>query len=134
MKKTLCSDKYEEAKGFYKGSLWKTWGDFAKDHDLVLANWITSNPVFEGMEYYFTPDDEDVKDYGEDYFPEIFQYYLTDRNTIEDIKNCNIYTPYFEHCEDDIYVVGITHFGTGWDYVSMLYLLDDTDDEENEGA
>lgn len=48
--------------------------------------------------------------------PEIFQYFIVSDNGAEIIKQ---YTndPLFYNEELDIYVWGITHYGTGWNYV-----------------
>ena len=59
---------------------------------------------------------ENINDYENYNYPEIFQYFIVDDNAAEIIKD---YTndPLF-YCESlDVYIYGITHFGTSWDYV-----------------
>ena len=131
MRKTVTSDEYEKAKGIYEGALWKTWADFAKAHDMIDASWFTKTEMFSEMDYYFTPDDSDIEECGEDYYPDIYEYYFIDRNTFEDIERFNIYTPYFEHYKEDIYLIGIAHWGTLWESVPMLYVLDDKNNEDD---
>ncbi len=49
------------------------------------------------------------------YNAEIFQYYIVDDNGAEILKEINEIVFYNE--ELDMYVWGVTHFGTSWDYV-----------------
>lgn len=46
---------------------------------------------------------------------EIFQYYIVSDNGAEILKECNEIVFYNE--ELDMYVWGVTHWGTSWDYV-----------------
>lgn len=52
----------------------------------------------------------------QDETPEIFQYYIIDDNGAEILKDLTdevvFYLPYL-----DIYIWGVTHYGTSWDYV-----------------
>lgn len=49
------------------------------------------------------------------YNAEIFQYYIVDDNGAEILKEINEIVFYNE--ELDMYVWGVTHYGTSWDYV-----------------
>ena len=51
----------------------------------------------------------------QDYYPDIFQYYIVDYNGAEILKEINEIVFYNE--ELDMYVWGVTHFGTSWSYV-----------------
>lgn len=51
----------------------------------------------------------------QDYYPDIFQYYIVDYSGAEILKECNEIVFYNE--ELDMYVWGVTHWGTSWDYV-----------------
>ena len=93
----------------------------AKAFNAVLVNDITklfycdingewNEPeYFNGSEYYT---DED----GNEYYNEIFQYYVIDANGADLLQNWTdeivFYLPAL-----NMYVWGVTHFGTSWDYV-----------------
>ena len=51
----------------------------------------------------------------EDYSQEIFQYYIVDDNGASILEEANEIVFYNE--EFDIYIWGVTHWGTSWDYV-----------------
>ena len=51
----------------------------------------------------------------QDYTDEIYQYYIVSDNGAEILKNINEIVFYNE--ELDMYVWGVTHWGTSWDYV-----------------
>ena len=52
---------------------------------------------------------------GQDYYPEIYQYYIVSDNGAEILKRFNEIVFYNERL--DMYVWGVTHWGTSWDYV-----------------
>lgn len=62
----------------------------------------------------------------EDYLKEIFQYYIVDDNGESILEEANEIVFYNE--EFDIYIWGVTHWGTSWDYV----LTDIRIEKENE--
>lgn len=47
--------------------------------------------------------------------PEIFQYFIISDNGAEILKECNEIVFYNDNL--DMYVWGVTHYGTSWDYV-----------------
>ena len=49
------------------------------------------------------------------YYQEIFQYYIVDSNGAEILKEAEEIV--FYNYELDLYVWGVTHWGTNWDYV-----------------
>lgn len=51
----------------------------------------------------------------QNYSNEIFQYYIVDDNGARILSECNEIVFYNE--ELDMYVWGVTHWGTSWDYV-----------------
>ena len=51
----------------------------------------------------------------QDYYPEIYQYYIVSDNGAEILKEINEIVFYNE--ELDMYIWGVTHFGTSWSYV-----------------
>ena len=84
----------------------------AKCFDAVLNNEIIQKTcdigywdIVSGCEY-----DEETDSYNE-----IFQYYIVDDNGAEILQEVGEIVFYNE--ELDIYVWGVTHWGTSWDYV-----------------
>lgn len=55
-------------------------------------------------------------EYEQDNNPEIFQYYIIDDNLAEILKDWTDEIVYYIDYLD-IYVWGVTHYGTSWDYV-----------------
>lgn len=51
----------------------------------------------------------------QEYPDEIFQYYIVDDNGAEILQEADEIVYYNE--ELDMYLWGVTHYGTGWDYV-----------------
>ena len=90
------------------------YATFAKAFDAVLNNEIMGKLQANGL--YFELEngcdyDEETGDYEE-----IYQYYIVSDNGAELIKQYTNEILYY--CEDvDMYIWGVTHFGTSWDYV-----------------
>ena len=61
---------------------------------------------------------ENGSDYDEenDNYEEIFQYYIIDDNGAEILKEYTDEIVYY-NSSIDMYVWGVTHYGTAWDYV-----------------
>lgn len=51
----------------------------------------------------------------QDNYPEVFQWYIVDDNGASLLEECNEIVYYND--ELDMYVWGVTHYGTSWDYV-----------------
>ena len=69
-------------------------------------------------------------EYEQDNNPEIFQYFIIDANLakiLQDWTNEIVY--YIDYL--DIYVWGVTHYGTSWDYV-LTNIKIEKDGDENE--
>lgn len=68
-------------------------------------------------------------EYEQDNNPEIFQYYIISDNLAEILKDLTneivYYIPFL-----DVYIWGITHYGTSWDYVLTEIKIDLRDDEQ----
>jgi hypothetical protein len=90
---------------------------FYHDSNMILCNELP-NAFPEMWEYI-----ENGSDYDEenDEYTEIYQYYIIDPGTAERLK---------EHTDEiifyveklDIYVLGVTHWGTGWDYCTAEFI------------
>lgn len=82
---------------------------FYKDENRLLCNEIVKD--FEDFELVYGNDyNED-----EDYYEEIYQYYLIDEDTANRLGKLGEIIYYDNRL--DVYVLGVTHFGTSWTYV-----------------
>ena len=88
------------------------YATFAKAFDAVLNNNIFG--MFEGWELV------NGSDYDEenDEYTEIFQWFIVSDNGAQMIQDYTDEILYY-HEELDIYLWGVTHWGTRWDYVLM---------------
>lgn len=89
-----------------------SWANFFSFYgiDHILCNNIAE--VFP-LELVNVPEGETSED--EDPIFEIFQYYLIKENDLKLVEQLNEPILYCE--ELDQYILGVTHWGTGWDYV-----------------
>ena len=103
---------------------------FYNDDSLILCNNIAED--YLELQSGFINDDE---------YLEVYQYYLINDDLAKRLIEINEVVYYHEKL--DIYVLGVTHFGTSWSYVLTdlkLIELDDTyykviyddDDDDNE--
>ena len=94
----------------------------AHSFDAVLNNDIMSKTDAAGIGYWEPVsgfyEDED----GEEYYPEVFQWYIVDDNGAEILKDANEIVYYNE--ELDMNLWGVTHYGTAWDYVVTEIKID----------
>lgn len=79
--------------------------DLAKNENIILCNNIASLDLepFCGNEY-----DEDADEYAE-----IYQYYIIEESFAEYLARATTEIVFYNE-ELDIYVWGITHYGTSW--------------------
>ena len=93
----------------------------ARAFDAVMVNDITKlfycdiNGEWNEPEYYNGTEywtDED----GNEYYNEIFQYYIIDGNGADLLQRWTDEIVYYLPALD-MYVWGVTHYGTSWDYV-----------------
>lgn len=92
------------------------YATFAKAFDAVLNNnimekgWSIGNgwELVNGFDY----DEEN------DEYTEVFQWFIVSDNGAQMIQDCTDEILYY-HEELDIYLWGVTHWGTSWDYVLM---------------
>jgi len=101
----------------------KTYKDFL---DFTKETPILCNNIAQDDENYFSLElvngDDKNEDEGE-LFTEIYQYYIVSDNLAEYIKLFTNDILYY-HNKLDIYVWGITHFGTSWEYVPITIKKD----------
>ena len=98
------------------------YGTLAKSFNYVLNNEIIQNTqnigfwdVVSGNLFY---EDED----GYEYENEIYQYYIISSSGVDILTKLDEIVFYNE--ELDMYVWGVTHYGTSWDYVLTDVVLD----------
>ncbi len=85
---------------------------FQQDARLILCNNLPE--VFPEMWDYI--ENGDYYDEENDTYCDIFQYYIIDNATAEDLKkHTDNIIFYIEKL--DLYALGVTHWGTAWDYV-----------------
>ena len=88
------------------------YGTFAKAFDAVLNNEIIRNTFDIGVWEQINGTNE----CDDDEYEEIFQYYIVSETGADTIRYWTD-DPLFYSEPLDMYVWGVTHFGTGWDYV-----------------
>lgn len=83
---------------------------FYDDENCLLCNNIAND--YENMELY------SGSNYDEEYdeYCDIYQYYLIDESKAERLAEFTDEIIYYNN-NLDLYVLGVTHFGTSWDYV-----------------
>lgn len=115
MKNTLATTYFygNEASDYAKENGYLDYATFSKAFQAVLNNDIISKTqdigywdIVNGSEY----------DEESDSYEEIFQYYIVDNNGAKIIQNFTDEILFYNE-EFDLYVWGVTHWGTSWDYV-----------------
>lgn len=94
---------------------------FFADENLLLCNNIAND--YENLELYSGTDYDDEYDCYND----IYQYYLIDESTANRLAEFTNEIIYY-HTKLDLYVLGVTHFGTAWSHVLTNIKLEE---EEN---
>lgn len=102
------------------------YGTLAKCFDAVLCNDITTlfYSVIDGV--YNEPEIYNGCDYDEenDCYYDIFQYYIISEYGAEILEHCTNEIVYYLPALN-MYVWGVTHFGTSWDYVLTDIKIDE---------
>lgn len=94
---------------------------FYNDDSMILCNEIIKD--YEDMEIVNGCDyDEDTDEYYD-----IYQYYIIDDDTAKRLIDNTDELIYY-HNRLDIYVLGVTHFGTSWGYVLTEFRLEKDDE------
>lgn len=79
--------------------------------DMVLNNYIFEHVGYENWEL-----DNGLEEDEDGNFLEVYQYYIVSDHGARVLKECTDELVFYNE-KLDIYVWGITHFGTAWDYV-----------------
>ena len=101
------------------------YGTLAKSFDCVMCNDVTKLFFTDiGGEYSEAElvNGSDCDDENGEYY-DIFQYFIIDSNGVNILKDYTDEIVYYIE-PLDIYVWGVTHFGTSWDYVLTDIKLD----------
>ena len=111
----LYEEKLEELKEEYKNKIVDGLG--------ITSEQITQG--FKSMEEL----EEEARDYAEEeqYNYEFYQYFIIDINyyDLEYLKEINQHTLQIMYSDIlDCYILGVGHFGTGWDYVGSDFELE----------
>ena len=102
---------------------------FYPDSSLILCNNIpqVDEYLLDNLEngdfttYYDENGDEcDKENAVEQYENDIFQWYIIDNSTAERLKRSTKELIFYSE-KLDVYVLGVTHYGTAWDYVGAEF-------------
>ena len=88
---------------------------FAKAFNHVLNNDIMTNTAEIGFWDIVSGWNDEADEWGECGLPECFMFFIVDENGAELCKEFNEVLFYNDVL--DMYVWGVTHYGTAWDYV-----------------
>jgi hypothetical protein len=121
MKTTKIKSNYfcgHEVSEYGKRNGYVDYRTLAKTFDAVLCNDITKLFYSTINGEYNEPELYNGTDYDEesDYYEDIFQYYIISSIGAEILKDFTDEIVYYIPVLD-IYVWGVTHYGTSWDYV-----------------
>ena len=100
-----------------KADDWETYN--GEDHyiyrtDEAGEEWEEGTPEFDACDEYT----EDVRYY------DIFQYFIIDERAAEYLREFTDEIIYYSD-DLDVYLLGVTHLGTGWDYVLTDYDIEE---------
>lgn len=86
--------------------------DYFTDGCLILNNNLINIEINGDYAYWEL---ENGQDYDEenDYYLDVYQYYIIDENDAERLKN-NTHELIYYNNELDMYLLGVTHFGSSW--------------------
>lgn len=121
MSKYVHSSKYFYGNAISPYGLKNGYVDYrtlSKSFDSVLCNDITNLFYSEINGEYNEPEIVNGLDYDDEYdeYVDIFQYYIISDNGADILKELTDEIVYYIPVLD-IYVWGVTHYGTSWDYV-----------------
>lgn len=100
-----------EVSEYAKENGYVDYGTLSKCFDAVLCNAMSSR-IGETMELVHGNDYDEENDY----YYDVYQYYIIDNQGYELLKEYTDEIVYYDS-ELDVYVWGVTHYGTSWSYV-----------------
>lgn len=102
---------------------------FYPDSNMILCNNVpeVDESLIENIEngdfitYYNENGDEcDADEATDEQYSEVFQWFIIDSSTANRIKRATDELIFYSD-KLDVYVLGVTHFGTSWDYVGTEF-------------
>lgn len=99
--------------GLEKGYI--DYATLAKSFDCVLSNDIINKTASANIGYWEEYNGSEYDEENDDYI-EVFQLYIISERGAQILADCTNEIVWYNN-ELDMYVWGITHFGTSWDYV-----------------
>ena len=85
---------------------------------IEYGDWYNDVEVYNGCEERLDDNGEVI----EDDYVEVYQYYIISEEIAEDLAKHTDELIWY-HKELDIYILGVTHYGTAWGYVSAAYYM-----------
>lgn len=82
----------------------------------IVGDMVLNNNVFEYAGYGNWALENGFEESDDGYYQEVYQYYIVSDNGARFLMDYTDEIVYY-HDELDMYLWGITHFGTSWDYV-----------------
>ena len=118
-KKDYIEENKEELKNLIcenimESDIYNIWDDIEEIKENVIEDFIKEN-------------EENIIDYLNYNYCEVFQWFIINENDINFLMalNCPIYYNY----DKDLYLLGVTHWGTGWDYcLTPIKIIDNNID------
>lgn len=80
---------------------------------------ILNNEIIKHVDDFYIENGSDYDEETENYI-DVFQYYIIDGNSAEYFEEFTDEIIYYSE-KLDMYLLGVTHWGTGWDYVLTDY-------------
>lgn len=95
----------------------------------IVGSYILNNNIMEEIPYgWELVNGDDVVEDGEYY--DIYQWYIIDESGYRDLSRLTDEIVYYND-QLDLYLWGITRFGTSWDYVlTNIRIIEETEMEE----
>ena len=121
MKKEYLFLRKEELKGKKEGDT-MSYLQLIKHYtegNIILNNEVMANTLNIGEWEIYNGYDYDEE---EDYYPEVYQYFIIDSNSAERLARDTDELIYYNETLN-LYLLGVTHFGTAWDGVATKYKI-----------
>ena len=104
-----------------------SYATLAKSFDCILANEISKDfeyfEVVNGSEHY-----EDEDEDGEDTWVDVYQYYIISDKGYHILENLTDELVWYDS-RLGVFVWGITHYSTSWDYVLTDIIIENKEEE-----
>lgn len=109
--------KESELNDYEKENKYLSYANLFYDNDALIL----CNNIINRYEYLTLENGNDYNE-EEDTYEEVYQYYIIDDDTAKRLIDNTDELIYYDN-ELDIYILGVTHFGTNWHYVLTDFKL-----------